>query len=79
MGSVKEASQGRRTITLVSAVSATKRTIALVDELIPLWQELTKSEDAKALIARDAVNCLLDLRGCADEFDRIDIEERTAA
>jgi hypothetical protein len=63
----------------VGAVTLSKRTEALVDELLPLWQAQTKSEDTSALVARSAVNALLDLRAFTSEYDELDLKTRTAA
>lgn len=50
-------------------LTLSERTTSLIDELLSDWQTLTKTEDSQALVARSAVNALLDLRSFATEFD----------
>lgn len=63
----------------MGAVTLTRRTKELVDELLPLWQVETRMETAGAIIAHAAVDALLDLRAIATEFDELDVAERTSA
>lgn len=63
----------------MGAVSLTKQTEEVVAELLPLWQQQTKTEDAAALIARSVIDALLDLKSFSEEFDGIDVKTRTAA
>lgn len=63
----------------MGTVSLTKQTQIAVDQLLPMWQEMTKTEDAAALVARSVIDALLDLRVFAGEFDQLDVKTRTAA
>lgn len=47
-----------------------------VDSMIGLWQERTRSEDARALIARSVVDALLDARIHAADYQALDAEVR---
>lgn len=63
----------------VGAVTLAKNTLVVTDGLLKQWSLVTDTEDASALVARSVIDCLLDLRSLASEFDELDLKARTAA
>lgn len=63
----------------MSAAPTIKKTRDFVDEALPLWQQLTRSEDTRALVARSIVDALLDMKTFVQEYEELDLAQVEAA